>query len=246
MAEFFRFLLHRNTFSPLVRPVSVSSCLSPRPSLLTHLPSILPLPRRPVAPFVTPLRSSRHDITWYTPPFQFLRSAPTLLPPVPSLLPSFPRFRVLPSSSPSPPPPLAFPAHFLSTPSRVPSPSAFIFSSLFSVSLLRSPVFLSPSPSFSSSPPSSMFLSVPVSPSLPPGPLFSLPSQLEFSIPQCPGLSHFPSCLSLFTVPWFCSHVNIGVDRCPVQYRTITPIETAYHNITLMFIIPTGELHTSM
>ena len=141
MTEFFRFLLHRNTFPPLVRPVSVSSFLSPRPSLLTHLPSILPLPRRPVAPFVTPLRSSRHDITWYTPPFQFLRSAPALLPPVPSLLPSFPRFRVLLSSSPSPPPPLAFPAHFLSTPSRVPSPSAFIFSSLFSVSLLRSPVF---------------------------------------------------------------------------------------------------------
>ena len=176
MTQFFRFLLHRNTFSPLVRPVSVSSCLDPRPSLLTRLPSILPLPRRPVAPFVTPLRSSRYNITWYTPPFQFLRSAPALLPPVPSLLPSFPRFRVLLSSSPPPPPPLAFPAHFLSTPSRVPSPSAFIFSSLFPVSLLHSPVFFSLSPSFSSSPPSSMFLSVPASPFLPPCPLFSLPS----------------------------------------------------------------------
>jgi hypothetical protein len=63
-----------------------------------------------------------------------------------------------------------------------------------------------------------MFLSVPVSPSsLPPGPLFSLPSQLEFSIPQCPGLSHFPSCLSLFTVPspraWFCSWTVISPEK---------------------------------
>jgi hypothetical protein len=41
-------------------------------------------------------------------------------------------------------------------------------------------------------------------------------------------------------------HVNVGVGRCPVQYRTITPIETAYHNIMLVFIIPAGELYTSM
>ena len=57
MAEFFRFLLHRNTFSPLVRPVSVSSCLSPRPSLLTICPPfclspavLSPLSSLPCAP----------------------------------------------------------------------------------------------------------------------------------------------------------------------------------------------------
>ena len=48
-------------------------------------------------------------------------------------------FTLLRWSSSPPPPPLAFPAYFLCTPSRV--PSVFFFSSLFSGSLLRSPVF---------------------------------------------------------------------------------------------------------
>ena len=43
MTEFFRFLLHRNTFSPLVRPVSVSSCRPPfclSPAVLSPLSSL--------------------------------------------------------------------------------------------------------------------------------------------------------------------------------------------------------------
>merc|ERR1712086_740678 len=61
-------------------------------------------------PFVTSSRSSRSDITWYTPFFHFLRSVPTLLPPV--IVPP-----VLPLAFPVPPPVIVVVAS--SSPSRL-------------------------------------------------------------------------------------------------------------------------------
>jgi hypothetical protein len=38
-------------------------------------------------------------------------------------------------------------------------------------------------------------------------------------------------------------HINIGIDRCPVQLRARTPTETACHNIMPVFIIPARNAH---
>ena len=154
---------------------------SPYPIYAVVLPLHSPPPLPSCRPFVTSSRSSRSDITWYTPFFHFLRSVPTLLPPV--IVPPVP-----PLAFPVPPPVIVVTAS--SSPSRLscslslhplsafPLPSSLPPSSLVLSSAL---LFFSLSPSPSSFSPSSMFLSA--SRSLPPDPLPSLPSQLELSIP---------------------------------------------------------------
>ena len=154
---------------------------SPYPIYAVVLPLHSPPPLPSCRPFVTSSRSSRSDITWYTPFFHFLRSVPTLLPPV--IVPPVP-----PLAFPVPPPVIVVTAS--SSPSR-------LSCSLSLHPLSRSLCLPLSLPLLWFSPPLSCFFSLPQSPSsfspssiflsasrsLPPDPLPSLPSQLELSIP---------------------------------------------------------------